>query len=54
MKDFSELNETLPSFHLKKIVFRVVEKKIAKVAGQYRWNTTYYCRIIAVEEESKS
>jgi hypothetical protein len=54
LKDFSALTETPAGSRLKKIVFRVIEKKIAKVYGQYRWNTTYYCRIIAVEKETKS
>jgi hypothetical protein len=54
LEDFAELTETPAGSRLKKIVFKVMEKKIAKVYGQYRWNTTYYCRIIAVEHESKS
>jgi hypothetical protein len=27
------------------IVFRVMDKRIVKMAGQNRWNTTYRCRI---------
>ncbi len=54
LKDFPALTETPPSARLKNIVFRVVEKRIAKVAGQYRWNTTFYCRIIRIEPERKS
>jgi hypothetical protein len=54
LTDFPELTETPPGSRLKNIVFRVVEKKIAKVSGQYRWNTTYTCRIIRVEQEGKS
>ncbi|HEX8492348.1 MAG TPA: hypothetical protein VF658_05865 [Pyrinomonadaceae bacterium] len=54
LKDFPELTKQQPAARLKQFVFKVVEKKIIKVAGQYRWNTTYHCRIIALERGPQS
>jgi hypothetical protein len=33
----------------RRIVFKVIARETTKVVGPYRWNTTYQCRIIAVE-----
>jgi hypothetical protein len=33
----------------KRIVFELESREVVKVSGQERWNTTYRCRIIAVE-----
>jgi hypothetical protein len=32
-----------------RILFDLVSREVVKVSGQDRWNTTYRCRIIAVE-----
>jgi hypothetical protein len=49
LKDFPALNKPQPGSLLKQIVFTVMKKEIAGFPDQNRWNTTYYCRIIAVE-----
>lgn len=54
LRDFPELTKRQPDSRLKQFIFKVVGKKTVKVSGQYRWNTTYDCRIIKVEKGSKS
>jgi hypothetical protein len=49
LKEFPELSKQPSGSLLKRIVLKVAEKETIKVAGQYRWNDTYYCRIIAIE-----
>lgn len=49
LKEFPQLNKPQSCSLIKQFVFKVAKKEIVKVAGQYRWNTTYYCQIIAVE-----
>jgi hypothetical protein len=49
LKDYPALKEPAPGSQRKRLVFKVAERETFKVAGQYRWNTTYYCRIIALE-----
>lgn len=49
LKDFPELNKPSRGPLLKHFVFKVTEEEVYKVSGQRRWNTTYYCRIVAVE-----
>lgn len=49
LKDYPALNKAGTGSHQKRIVFKVVRRETSKVAGQYRWNTTYYCRITAIE-----
>lgn len=50
LRDFPALNTRPSGALLKRIVFKVTERTIVKVSGQYRWNTTYDCHIIAIEE----
>ncbi|MDX6693609.1 MAG: hypothetical protein QOF02_1212 [Blastocatellia bacterium] len=47
LKEYPELDKPQPRSRQKQIVFTVVKRETLKVAGQYRWNTTYYCRITA-------
>lgn len=49
LKDYPALNTPEPDSHQKQIIFKVVKREIRKVAGQYRWNDTYYCHIAAIE-----
>lgn len=49
LKDYPALDKSEPGSRAKQLVFTVVRRETIKVAGQYRWNTTYYCRIVAVE-----
>jgi hypothetical protein len=49
LKEFAELRSAKNPECERRIVFEVVTKKIVKVFGQYRWNTTYECRILSVE-----
>jgi hypothetical protein len=47
LKDYPALNQPEPRSQPRQIVFTVVRRETRKVAGQYRWNTVYYCRIDA-------
>jgi hypothetical protein len=49
LPEFPQLDKAKGNDCKRRIVFKVVALKTTKVAGQYRWNTTYQCRIIAVE-----
>jgi hypothetical protein len=42
--EYPDLKQAANRSH-KRIVFQVVSQNIVKVSGQYRWNTTYHCRI---------
>jgi hypothetical protein len=49
LSDFPQLNQAKNVDCKRRIVFKVIAQEAVKVAGRYRWNTTYECRIIAVE-----
>lgn len=49
LRQFPQLNKAKNDDCLRRIIFRVVARETVKVFGQYRWNTTYQCSIIAVE-----
>lgn len=49
LNEFPELSKPSSGSLLKRIVLKVEAKETIKVAGQYRWNDTYYCRIITLE-----
>lgn len=54
LQDFPELTKRPPDSRLKQFIFKVEEKRTVKVSGQYRWNTTYHCRIMRVEKEPQA
>lgn len=47
LEDYPALAQPEPRSQPRQIVFTVVRRETYKVAGQYRWNTIYYCRINA-------
>jgi hypothetical protein len=49
LREFPQLNKVKNDDCKRRIVFKVVAQETTKVAGLYRWNTTYQCRVIAVE-----
>jgi len=49
LAEFQQRNTVKKTECALRIVFEVVTKQIVKVSGQNRWNTTYECRILAVE-----
>jgi hypothetical protein len=49
LSEFPQLNKAKNDDCQRRLVFKVVRRKTTKVSGQERWNTTYECRIIAVE-----
>lgn len=49
LREFPQLSKGKNDDCQRRIVFKVVARETVKVYGQYRWNTTYECRIIAVE-----
>jgi hypothetical protein len=50
LRELQPLNRAKGNDCQQRIVFKVVARETNKVAGQYRWNTTYRCRILAVEK----
>lgn len=50
LREFPQLDKTKDARCQRRIVFQVVTQEIVKAAGQYRWNITYGCRIVAVEK----
>jgi hypothetical protein len=48
-REFPELLRASGKDCRRRIVFNVVAQETIKVSGQYRWNTTYRCRILRVE-----
>jgi hypothetical protein len=49
LPEFPQLNKAKRDGCRRRIIFKVIARETVKVAGRYRWNTTYQCRIIAVE-----
>ncbi|HEY0386381.1 MAG TPA: hypothetical protein VGC64_10235, partial [Pyrinomonadaceae bacterium] len=50
LREFPELVKAVGKDCRRRIVFSVIAQETFKVAGQYRWDTTYRCRILRVEE----
>jgi len=49
LPEFPQLDKAKNDDCQRRIIFKVVARETVKVSGRYRWNTTYQCRIIAVE-----
>jgi hypothetical protein len=49
LRGFPQRNKAKNDDCQRRIIFKVLARETVKVPGQYRWNTTYQCRIIAVE-----
>lgn len=50
LREFPQLVKAVGKDCRRRIVFRVAAQETVKVAGEYRWNTTYRCRILSVEK----
>jgi hypothetical protein len=49
LSDFPQLDKAKNDDCRRRIVFKVIARETVKVSGRDRWNTTYECKIIAVE-----
>lgn len=49
LEKFPQLKRRAGADCEREIVFQVLSRQIVKVEGQYRWNTTYNCKILEVE-----
>lgn len=49
LKDFPVLDKPQDGARRQRVIFDLVSREVVKVLGQERWNTTYRCRIVAVE-----
>jgi hypothetical protein len=49
LHEFPKLYKAKEDDCQRRIIFKVVARETIKLSRQYRWNTTYQCRIIAVE-----
>lgn len=50
LREFPQLDKAKNARCRQQIVFKVIKRETIKVAGQNRWNTTYRCRILAIEK----
>lgn len=49
LDDYPVLDRSGEHSHRQRILFTMESRDVVKVPGQERWNTTYRCRIVAVE-----
>ena len=49
LSEFPQLDKAKNDDCQRRLVFKVIKKETTKASGQNRWNTTYECKIIAVD-----
>lgn len=49
LNEYPALDKPSDGTRRQRIVFEMESREVVKVSGEDRWNTTYRCRIVAVE-----